>query len=208
MTMLYTIFIDERPLILCDSIHGIPAEYLNAPLFTKPDEAVVADTLNALKSGKYAAAVLTDANVDGLLEQVKSHFSTIVAGGGLIVNTDGDILLMFRRGKWDLPKGKLDDGETIEACAVREVAEETGLHSITLGDKIAETYHYYSYKSQPILKHTFWYKMNFTGTELTIPQIEEDIMDIQWIKPANIGKYMQYSYENIRAVFAQAGYAV
>lgn len=208
MTKQYTIFIDERPLILSDSIHGIPPEFLNAPLFTKPDRAQVTTTIHDLQIGKYAATVLIDPNVEALLETVKSHYSVLTAGGGLIVNADGDVLLMFRRGKWDLPKGKLDPGETIEECAIREVAEETGLHSITLEHKITETYHYYSHKNLPILKHTVWFHMRFTGTELTIPQIEEDIMDIQWIKPGNVGKYMQYSYQNIRAVFAADGFEV
>ncbi|PUZ21733.1 NUDIX hydrolase [Chitinophaga parva] len=208
MTKQYTIFIDERPLILSDSIHGISPEFLNAPLFTKPDRPQVTSCIHDLQTGKFAATVLIDPNVDGLLETVKSHYTVLTAGGGLIVNTDGDVLLMFRRGKWDLPKGKLDPGETIEQCAIREVAEETGLLSITLEHKITETYHYYAHKDQPLLKHTVWFHMRFTGTELTIPQIEEDIMDIQWIKPENVGKYMQYSYQNIRAVFAADGFAV
>jgi 8-oxo-dGTP pyrophosphatase MutT (NUDIX family) len=114
---------------------------------------------------------------------------------------------MFRRNKWDLPKGKQDEGESLEECAVREVREETGLQQITLTDKITETFHYYPLKEKKVLKHTYWYRMQFTGTELTIPQIEEDIMDIQWIKPENLGKYLKFSYKNIEDVFLKAGYA-
>ncbi|HEY0273691.1 MAG TPA: NUDIX domain-containing protein [Chitinophaga sp.] len=208
MSTHYTIFINERPLILGDSIQGIPPEFLNAPLFTQPDGARVAATIHDLKTGKYAATVLIDAQVNDLLERVKSYFTVLVAGGGLVVNPEGEVLLMFRRGKWDLPKGKLDEGETIEQCAIREVAEETGLHNVSLLYKITETYHYYAQKNQPILKHTIWFKMQFTGTELTVPQIEEDILDIQWVKPANIGKYMQYAYQNIRTVFEQDGFTL
>ncbi|SCC39038.1 NUDIX domain-containing protein [Chitinophaga costaii] len=204
--MLYTIFIDERPLMLSDSIHGIPAEWLNAPLYTQPDHAQIAASIHDLKTGKYTATILIAPDVNALLEQVKSYFTVLVAGGGLVVNNEGAVLLMFRRGKWDLPKGKLEEGETIEACALREVAEETGLTSISLLNKITETYHYYSHKNRPLLKHTIWFKMQFTGTELTVPQIEEDIMDIQWIQPENIGKYMQYSYQNIRSVFEKDGF--
>ena len=129
-----------------------------------------------------------------------------MAAGGLITNPAGEVLLMFRRGKWDMPKGKQDEGESLEACALREVQEETGLQNIKLGHLITETWHYYSLKEKKILKHSYWYRMYFTGTELTGPQIEEDIMDIQWIRPDNLGKYMQYSYQNIVDVVAKAGY--
>jgi 8-oxo-dGTP pyrophosphatase MutT (NUDIX family) len=129
-----------------------------------------------------------------------------VAAGGLITNATGEVLLMFRRGKWDMPKGKQDEGETLEACALREVQEETGLQNIRLGHLITETWHYYSLKEKRILKHSYWYRMYFTGAELTVPQIEEDIVDIQWIRPDNLGKYMQYSYQNIVDVVAKAGY--
>jgi 8-oxo-dGTP pyrophosphatase MutT (NUDIX family) len=142
------------------------------------------------------------------MEAIKGHFNVLVAAGGLVINAEKEILLMFRRGKWDLPKGKQDDGESLEACALREVQEETGLHQITLGPKITETYHYYPLKGKKVLKHTHWYKMQFTGTELTVPQIEEDIMDIQWIKPENLGKYLKFSYNNIVDVFEKAGFAV
>ena len=132
----------------------------------------------------------------------------IIAGGGLVLNDEGKLLMIFRRGKWDLPKGKQDEGENLETCALREVAEETGLHNVTLEHKITETLHFYTYKEKKILKHTYWYKMKFTGTELTIPQIEEDIVDIQWVKPEHLGKYLKFSYQNIADVFEKEGYAV
>jgi len=203
-----TIYLNERPLIISATHQAIPARYKDAALFTEPDHTTITDTLEALESGKLPAAIFLQPDTIALVEQVKSHFTVLVAAGGLITNAQQEILLLFRRGKWDLPKGKQDDGESLEACALREVQEETGLHNITLEHKITETFHYYPLKEKKVLKHSYWYKMKFTGTELTVPQIEEDIVDIQWIKPEHLEKYLRFSYQNIIEVFAREGYPV
>jgi 8-oxo-dGTP pyrophosphatase MutT (NUDIX family) len=202
------IYLNERPLVIVATHQAIPNKYKDAVLFTLPDQTTIESTLQALETGKLPAAIFINPDTEVMLETVKSYFTILVAAGGLITNQEEEILLMFRRGKWDLPKGKQDDGENLEACAIREVEEETGLHSITLENKITETLHFYTYKEKKILKHTYWYKMKFTGTELTIPQIEEDIVDIQWIKPENLSKYLKFSYQNITDVFEKEGYPV
>jgi 8-oxo-dGTP pyrophosphatase MutT (NUDIX family) len=200
------IYINEKPLVIAGlQQHLAPAFTTAATLFSPSDEEV-AQTIRLLERGELPMAVLRSPNPETVMEQVKSHFTEFVAAGGLITNATGEVLLMFRRGKWDMPKGKQDEGESLEACALREVQEETGLQNIRLGHLITETWHYYSLKEKRILKHSYWYRMYFTGTELTIPQIEEDIVDIQWIRPDNLGKYMQYSYQNIVDVVAKAGY--
>lgn len=200
------IYINERPLVIADEHATLSPEYHNAPVFRAPDENRISHTIDQLEKNELANAVFLDADPVSLFNRVKAHFTVFEAAGGLISNPAEEVLLMFRRGKWDLPKGKLDEGETLEACALREVQEETGLHNISLGGKITETFHYYPWKNKKVLKHSHWYRMRFTGTELTIPQIEEDIMDIQWIRPENLGKYMQYSYQNIIDVLLKAGY--
>ncbi|PWV49004.1 NUDIX hydrolase [Chitinophaga sp. S165] len=202
------IYLNERPLVITATHQGIPAEFKDAVLYTEPDAATIESVLQALETGKSEAAIFIHPDTEALVETVKGYFNVLVAAGGLITNPEEEVLLMFRRGKWDLPKGKQDEGENLEAAAVREVAEETGLHTIALEHKIGETFHFYTYKEKRILKHTYWYKMKFTGTELTIPQIEEDIIDIQWVKPEHLGKYLKFSYQNIVDVFVKEGYAV
>lgn len=206
MEMPVIIYINERPLILTGEKNTLPPEYINAATLFSPTNEEIAQTISLLDKGELPIAVFRHHSVPSLFENVKSHFTVYEAAGGLITNEADEVLLMFRRGKWDLPKGKLDDGESLEACALREVQEETGLRNVGLGHKITETFHYYPLKDKKILKHSHWYRMFFTGTELTVPQIEEDILDIQWIRPENLGKYMAYSYENIREVFLKAAY--
>ena len=202
------IYLNERPLLITATHQGIPEKYKDATLYTEPDAATIESVLQALETGKSEAAIFIHPDTPALLEQVKGYFHVLVAAGGLITNQEEEVLLMFRRGKWDLPKGKQDPGENLETAALREVAEETGLHNVTLEHKIGETFHFYTWKEKKTLKHTYWYKMKFTGTELTVPQIEEDIVDIQWIKPEHLGKYLKFSYQNIVDVFTKDGYAV
>lgn len=121
----------------------------------------------------------------------------IVAAGGIVANEKGEILFQFRRGKWDLPKGKLDEGETIPECAVREVEEETGLQNIELGELIGITTHHYFENDKEIEKETHWYAMKVSGEQNLVPQVEEDIEKLDWVAEHELGTYLENSYANI-----------
>src|SRR5207342_2706122 len=101
--------------------------------------------------------------------------------GGVVFNEDDHVLMIFRRGKWDLPKGKRDDGEEIGACALREVSEETGLKNLQLNNKVCDTYHIYTQKNKNLLKHTTWFKMTGTKNDKLEPQKEENILEAKWV---------------------------
>ncbi len=124
----------------------------------------------------------------------------IVAAGGIVENEEGKILLQYRRGKWDLPKGKLDEGETIEECAVREVEEETGLKNIQLGELLGVTNHYYIEKGENIDKETYWYAMKVSGEQRLIPQTEEDIMELRWAAENELEYYLSNTFPNINEI--------
>ncbi|HET7117807.1 MAG TPA: NUDIX domain-containing protein [Hanamia sp.] len=125
------------------------------------------------------------------------HFTLIRAAGGLVKNKEGEILLIFRLGKWDLPKGKLEENETLEECAIREVQEKTGLRKLELNNLIKISYHIYTQFGKRILKETHWYAMNATEDEKLIPQAEEDITKIVWSKKGDLEKYFLNSYPTI-----------
>ena len=128
----------------------------------------------------------------------------IQAGGGVVKNELGQLLLIFRRKKWDLPKGKLDAGETLEECAIREVKEETGLVHVEIIKKLTITHHTYHQDGMTILKETHWFQMfaeTATNSKL-IPQIEEDIEAIEWVEMTSITTYLENSYDTIRNVLS------
>lgn len=123
----------------------------------------------------------------------------IVAAGGIVRNTAYELLMIFRRGKWDLPKGKLDAGETIEQCAVREVQEETGLQEIILDKAAGITFHEYydNYLKAEVIKETHWFLMHIIKEQTLIPQTEEDIEIIKWANETEMEYCLKNSYPNI-----------
>ncbi len=156
------------------------------------------DTLE--KSSRFESIILYSNDVGTLFEDLKSLVMWIPAAGGVIENKDGQILLIFRKGYWDLPKGKLDSQETSKGAAVRECEEETGLSNLLLGKKIYETWHLYREKNnQRALKKTKWFAIQYNGDQLPIPQHEEGITEILWTTPEN-ALSKNPMYENIKSV--------
>jgi 8-oxo-dGTP pyrophosphatase MutT (NUDIX family) len=135
-----------------------------------------------------------------------NQFKKIVAAGGLVINANGHLLMIFRRGKWDLPKGKLENNEPVELCAERETKEETGLADLALQRFLVTTYHTYTEKKELILKETHWYLYNTPGVPPLTPQTEEDITKAEWIDPSNLSNYTSNSFRLIVDVLKEAGY--
>ncbi len=133
------------------------------------------------KSQQARTVVLHSADPEGLVADFFSQFNYLEAAGGLVFNSEGKALFIFRRGRWDLPKGKVDPGETPPETAVREVREETGVEHLVLKDHLTDTFHTYREKGKRILKRTYWYAMETTDTRL-VPQTEEDIEKAVWVE--------------------------
>ncbi|MEO1435804.1 MAG: NUDIX hydrolase, partial [Bacteroidota bacterium] len=136
---------------------------------------------SAEKSESFEQIVILSTDLDRLKSDFWELYKLVPAAGGLVFNANQEALFIFRRGFWDLPKGKVDPGETIEDAAVREVSEETGIQHIERGDLLLVTHHTYkNRKDRRCLKPTYWYLMNTTESNL-IPQAEEDIEAAEWM---------------------------
>lgn len=129
--------------------------------------------------------VLHTPNAKRCFKSIKSSASFIKAAGGIVRNEENRYLFIFRKGKWDLPKGKLDEGEKPKKAAVREVEEECGIRVAKLESKLANTYHVYEEADQLILKKTSWYKMYAEDQKNLVPQLEEDITRAEWLSPGD-----------------------
>lgn len=141
-------------------------------------------------------------NKEAIFDEFKSHFKFIEAAGGIIYNAKNEILGIYRREKWDLPKGKVDKNESFEEAAIRECREETGLISLVIDNKIWETYHTY-FQNKPILKRTHWYKMTLLNDEPVIPQTEEDITEIKWFNNVSLNEFKSNTFASIAEVLTQ-----
>lgn len=202
------IYINNKPLILTNMAeqyinnHPIAAGYL---FLTGAFHRNITLAQKHLSSMTSLGAVIEDISADALQKLVRDSFTMIDAAGGVVSNENGDVLMIYRRGKWDLPKGKRDEGETVEECAVREVSEETGLEAVKIKQEIAQTYHIYAQGKGDILKHTFWYDMSARGSDTLKPQAAENILEARWIPVHKLNLYMHQTYEAIKEVLSLAG---
>ena len=154
--------------------------------------------LQVLKETKARKIYLMGDDPATLLKTFKSKFPVVQAGGGLVRNQSGKMLFIFRKGKWDLPKGKIDKGETLEKGAKREVKEETGVKKLELNGLAGVTYHIFKRNDKYQLKETHWFHMTTTYTGKLKPELQEDITGAKWKGPKKTEKALENSYGNIR----------
>jgi len=134
------------------------------------------------------------------LKKVIKNNTLIEAAGGVVANAKGQFLFIYRNGKWDLPKGKLERREGKKAGAVREVEEECGIKVSGVSKRICKTYHTYTVKGEVVLKKTYWYNMTFTGTTKLKPQKEEGITQVRWFKREQTGTIIKNTFPSIMDV--------
>jgi 8-oxo-dGTP pyrophosphatase MutT (NUDIX family) len=151
---------------------------------------------------EYQSVTLVVEDKDATEMQIRNLYKVVKAAGGVVYNAERKILLIHRLGKWDLPKGKRDDGEKAKQTAVREVEEECNV-KVKLGEKLCTTWHTYTMGNNKILKRTKWYRMECLDDSQMKPQKEEGIDDLCWMDEKEIQKALLNSYSSIRFVFDQ-----
>jgi 8-oxo-dGTP pyrophosphatase MutT (NUDIX family) len=208
MDFLQKIYFNDKPLVLTTDkeayIHENPSSETYA-IFDGATLRSFTQALQQLDRPGIRGVIIEDVSADSLQDQLHAMFRPMDAAGGLVLNEDNAVLMIYRRGKWDMAKGKLDEGENIEECAVREVKEETGLQHIALGEKICDTYHIYSQHNEQLLKRTAWYKMRGQKADKLQPQKEENILEARWVAEVDIAPIAAKSYEAIREVLRASG---
>ena len=199
------IYINEKPILLLNeeraarepkSANTLVLIYRgNVKLFHQ-----VVDTFE--KKNHYDAAIIVGRDQEKLISDFKGIFKIVAAAGGIVFNDEQKILAIFRRGHWDLPKGKIEEGESISDAAIREVVEETGIANVTLVGEVGATYHIYTQNKKRILKPTHWFAMRSTATEI-IPQTTEDIELAEWLSKSELLEKDRPIYRNIVEVLQQ-----
>lgn len=143
-----------------------------------------------------------DASDNAAMLVLQKCVKVIPAAGGLLRDDAGRVLFIRRFGLWDLPKGWLENGESLAECAVREVCEECGMKSADIVNEgfMLNTYHIYPFGEGFALKATSWYGMKYTGNGDLTPQTEEDIVGLEWFDRENLDDVRKNTYENIKLV--------
>lgn len=147
---------------------------------------------------------LFNTNLEEIFSEFKNEFQFIEAAGGLVINKKRQILFIKRRGKWDLPKGKVEPNEECHNAALRETSEECGITSMEISNILYSTYHTYYIDEQRVLKKTFWYKMEYSGNEELKPQQEEDITFAKWFNKSELKTITDNTYPSIIDVLKDA----
>lgn len=201
---MYKIYFNNKLIVLTHwALHSLMSQSTknSVEVFYKGKTKLILSCLDKLeKNTELKALYLLADDVEALWSDFKSLFKWIEAAGGLVINDRQEMLLIFRRGHWDLPKGKLENNETILQGAEREVLEETGLSEVKTLHRVINTYHIYDTKKHRVLKKSYWYMM-YAPHQKLIPQTEEDIEVAKWVKVSDfdISRYSPI-YSNIEDV--------
>lgn len=175
---MYRIYLNEIRLIVAEEV---PEGLINYQVLEEKGFSL-ADFFQQKSSAKFPETyLLLVPQLASYFTQITEHFTLIEAAGGLVYNEEGACLFIFRRDKWDLPKGKIDAGELPIEAAKREVEEECGVEVKEVNELLAETYHLYPMDGSIVLKKTYWYAMALSGKPHLIPQAEEDITEACWL---------------------------
>lgn len=169
-------------------------------IYKDEDNIDVLSLVEKLNDKKNTAAVITGEKFEKLKGLFLTGFEVTEAAGGIVQNEKKDLLFIFRRGKWDLPKGKTETGESPETCAAREIEEETGAKNLSLKRKVGDTYHIYQLNEKYILKISRWFYFTSRGPQELIPQPEEDITEVKWVPTRSIKEPMADTYRTIRDI--------
>lgn len=194
---MYRIYINDTALIISDSLPGGLGNYQQID----EDDFDFLKFYQLVKSTPGSLNVLLTKEPKRFFKRLRKPFLVIKAAGGIVRNDENQFLFIFRKGKWDLPKGKLDDGEKTKKAAVREVEEECGIDVSKLGDLLCKTWHVYEEKGQVVFKKTTWFNMKAKRQEL-VPQLEEGITEARWLASSDFDYIKQNTYPLIRDIIS------
>ena len=195
---MYKVFINDIPIILSTE-EDYDEKYTSFPL----KEVKFKRIIKKINKGKLLYVNLYHKNKEKLLKHLFKKLPVVEAGGGLVLNPQGEVLFIHRNGRWDLPKGKIEKGESREGGAIREVEEETGVKNLQITRFLQETYHVFQRKGKYKLKVTFWYEMTTDYEGELVPEVKEGIEKAKWKDSEKARKALKKSYANIRLLFPE-----
>ena len=193
---MYKVFVNDKPLFLTNKVEK-ETDFQMFLLESVDIEQLIVKMFN----NKVNKAFLYYPDEKEILKKLKEKIPVAKAGGGFVYNDNGEVLFIFRNGKWDLPKGGTERGEEMEETAIREVEEETGVKKLKIVKKLPKTYHVFKRNGQYKLKITYWYEMRTSYTGKLIGQANEGIEKVAWLKPEQVKEALTNSYENIKLLF-------
>lgn len=199
---MYKVFVNNKALFIASNTVFFKAFAQSERYeFSEIDDWV--DFVDDFEKSEKSQVLVYHSDVAEIWRSFVSGFVFIEAAGGLVRNAKNDLLVIRRLGVWDLPKGKLEDGETIKEAAVREVEEECGVSALEITGEAILMYHTYKMRGKSFLKRTYWYPMQTTAKDELVPQTEEDITDVQWWPQERMQEIIDDTYSSIASLLRE-----
>ncbi len=195
---MYKVFVNDIPIILSTE-KDLGEKYLSVPL----KEVKIKRIIKKINKGKLLYVNLYHDKREKLLKHLFKKLPVVTAGGGMVLNPQKEVLFIYRNGRWDLPKGKVEKNESIETGAIREVEEETGVKNLKISKFLQTTYHIFQRKGRYRLKVTYWYEMTTDYEGELIPEEKEGIKKVKWKDMEKAQKALKKSYANIKLLFPE-----
>ncbi len=194
---MYNIFIGEKCLSLLEN-RSAKTGNRHLVMHYESESSIITAIETLEQDSYYTSAEIIHSDLSELWNLFQQQFIVIVAAGGLVLNCMEEVLMIFRHNKWDLPKGKLEDGEKKKVAAMREVEEECGISNLEITATLGPTYHTYMLKGKRVLKISYWYEMKTDDSRKLTPQLEEDITEARWVNKKEIPALLENSYSSIK----------
>ncbi len=195
---MYKVFVNDVPIILSTE-KDLGEKYVSIPL----KEVKLKRIIKKINKGKLLYVNLYHQKKEKLLKHLFKKLPVVTAGGGFVLNQKDEVLFIFRNGRWDLPKGKVEKRESIETGAIREVEEETGVKNLEISKFLQTTYHVFQRKGRYRLKVTYWYEMRTDYDGDLVPEESEGIEKVKWKSMEKAQKALKKSYANIKLLFPE-----
>lgn len=192
---MYKVFVNDKPMVLT-TFKEKETYFKNYKL----SRVNLSKVIKKLNNTSLKEARLIHKNENKLLKKFLKKLPNVIAGGGKVYNEHGEILFIYRNDKWDLPKGKVEGKESIEATAIREVEEETGVTGLEIVKPLETTYHIFKRNGRYKIKITYWFEMKTAFSGKLYPQENEGITKVKWLNKEKTKKALKNSYANIKSL--------
>ena len=193
---MYKVFVNQKEIILTSTFpKGNGVKVL--PLTSTPFKKI----LRIVRTKRIKRLYLVHDNPKKLLSGFKKKLPVTIAAGGVVQHENGKLLFIYRKKRWDLPKGKVDKSESLQDAAKREVKEETGVKKIKVGKLAGITYHIFKRNNRYQLKETHWFFMKSSYEGTLVPEVMEEITKASWKNKDKTAKAIKKTYPNIKYLF-------
>lgn len=204
---MYKVFINDKIICFTNNVENCdPFSYgLVLNFFSSEYTSCIVDL--AYNDDKIEAVFVVVDNYETAFSAFKTNLKIIEAAGGIVSNSKGERLFIYRLDKWDLPKGKIEKNEGIEDAAIREIEEECGITDLSINNQLNDTFHIYKLEGKFILKQTYWFDIRSTFEGELVPELEENITKVEWLSNSEIAdKVLKNTYASIAELLKASGY--